>query len=203
MPSAVIRISIISCLLAAAWPAASGEPGPSVITPSARLKADFRMTRTLRVLKDSVQSSGRLVLGGAGLLRWETLSPARSVLIVNGKKGWLHYPDLKVTKGFDVSSDPVMKVLSEHLLALTTGNFEAVSSMYDVQAVDATIKELVPKSGEIEKLFEKMRVKASTIGVISEVVLVSKSGDTTTIVFSNVETNPKLSEGLFEKPGEK
>lgn len=165
-----------------------------------KLTADFHMTRTLSALKDSVQSTGRLVMGGPGLLRWETRSPAKSLLIVNHGKGWLHYPDLKVTKGFDVSTDPVMKVLSEHLLALTGGNLQAVASMYEIRVLDGGARELLPKKAEIQKLFSKLRVATDRRGAVSKVELISKNGDRTVIEFSNVTTPSSISPALFEKP---
>ena len=55
--------------------------------PSRRLAADFVMERTIEALSDTVRSSGRLFLGGPGLLRWETAEPSRSILVVNGGRG--------------------------------------------------------------------------------------------------------------------
>ena len=178
----------------------SASPVRSDAAPPSRLKADFHMTRTIRQLKDAVHSEGKLLLGGPGRLRWETMSPARSVLVINRDKGWLHYPDLKVTKEFDVSSDPVMKVLSEHLLALTGGDLKAISAMYDIHSIDEKTKELTPKQGEIKKLFARMRVSTDAAGRISSVELVSRNGDTTTIAFSDVEVNPAIPDSAFDKP---
>ncbi len=185
----------ILMLLSMAGGGTAGE-----VKPPARFQADFHMTRTLKQLKDAVRSEGRLYMGGGGLLRWETTSPARSVLIVNRGKGWLHYPELEVTKGFDVSTDPVMKVLSEHLLALTGGDFESVSSMYDIRSVDAETRELVPKGGEIKKLFSLLRVTTGGKGMVSRVELISQRGDTTSITFFNVVENPKWPAEMFERP---
>jgi outer membrane lipoprotein-sorting protein len=190
------KIVIVPILMLLTSPARPGD-----ITAPERLKADFHMTRTLRQLKDAVHSKGKLVMGGPGLLRWETLSPARSVLVINRQKGWLHYPDLKVTKAFDVSLDPVMKLLSEHLLALTGGDLGALSSMYDIRETGEKTKELTPKGEALRKLFEKMRVSTDDQGRVSKVALISKNRDTTTIVFTKVESNPKIPSGTFERPG--
>ena len=88
-----------------------------------QLTANFEMTRTIKALSDSIRSAGRLYLGGVGLLRFEMTAPSRSVLVVNGDQGWIHYPDMNVTREFELSADPVMRVLAQHMLALTSGDF--------------------------------------------------------------------------------
>lgn len=172
-----------------------GEPDPQ-----SRLSADFVMTRTLVVLSDTISSSGKLTLGGPGLLRWEMTSPSRSVLVVNNGTAWIHYPDMGVTKGFDLSKDPVMKVLSEHLLALTGGQFDKMQKFYEVSDLENGVKRLVPKEKVVKSVFLEIRVKMGARGVASWVEMVSGSGDLTRIVFENVELNPSIAPDLFEKP---
>lgn len=169
--------------------------------PPERIAADFEMERTLAALSDSIGSSGKLYLGGPGLLRWEMTSPSRSVLVVNRGKAWIHYPDLEITKGFDLATDPVMKVMSEHLLVLTSGAFDKVGQLYVVTDIEGGAKRLVPKQQTVKAVFSEIRVKIGANGVISWVELVSKGGDLTRIVFKNVKVNPTLDPELFERPG--
>ena len=169
-------------------------------SPNPNLKADFIMTRKVAVLKESLTSKGRLMLGGKGRLRWETTSPNKSTLIVNGANGWLHYPDLSVTKAFDMASDPVMRLMSEQLCALTGGDLTALSSLYEIRAGRDGEKLLVPKDPNIRKLFRTLHVIMPKTGVVSEVTLVSANGDTTTIEFSNTVQNATLDPRLFMAP---
>ncbi len=166
--------------------------------PPGKLDADFVMERTLKVLSDTLTSSGKLILGGPGLLRWETLSPAKSVLVVNQGKAWLHYPDLDVTKRFDIGRDPVMKLLSEHLLALTSGNFSKIKALYEIEALEDGAKKLVPKQPEIKKVFSEIRIRFQKNNVVSRVELVSTGGDVTAITFLKVRLNPTLPKALFK-----
>lgn len=165
-----------------------------------RIAADFAMERTLTALSDKISSSGKLYLGGTGLLRWEMTSPSRSVLVVNRGRAWIHYPDLNLTKGFDLATDPVMKVLSEHLLVLTAGAFDQVGELYHVSDVDGGAKRLVPRQETVKAVFAEIRVKVGTGGVISWVELVSRGGDLTRIEFKNVKVDPQLDPALFERP---
>ncbi|MCP4676923.1 MAG: outer membrane lipoprotein carrier protein LolA [Deltaproteobacteria bacterium] len=173
--------------------------GANGTTPQDKLTADFTMTRTLSVLSDSITSSGKLTLGGPGLLRWETTSPGKSVLIVNKNKAWIHYPDLGVTKNFDIGSDPVMKVLSEHLLVLTSGDLVRVAQLYKV-VEQGKVRQLIPNEAAVRKVFREMRVELNGEGVATRVELVSTTGDTTTITFENIRLSPPLSRGLFSAP---
>ena len=190
------RLLTVAVVLAVIAPGivSSGEPDP----PS-RLSADFVMTRTLVVLSDTISSSGKLTLGGPGLLRWEMTSPSRSVLVINKGTAWIHYPDMGVTKGFDLSKDPVMKVLSEHLLVLTGGQFDRMEKFYDVSDLAHGVKRLVPKEKAVKNVFSEIRVKMGARGVVSWVEMVSGSGDLTRIVFKNVKINPSPEPDLFEK----
>ncbi len=166
----------------------------------AKLQADFVMVRTMTALKDSVTSSGSLMLGGPGLLRWETKEPAKSILVVNGPQGWIHYPELRVTKGFNVGTDPVMALLAEHLLAFGVGDFSSLRQWYDVESGGEDTTILLPKSDHIKRLFARMRITKTREGVVSQVVLVSANGDTTTLRFSKVKRNPSFASGTFDAP---
>lgn len=169
--------------------------------PPSKLSADFVMERSLKVLRDTISSSGRLTMGGPGLLRWETMTPSKSVLVINKQSGWIHYPDLSVTKRFEIDNDPVMKVLSEHLLVLTGGEFEKIDSLYNVEILKNGTRKLVPKEAQVGELISEIRVLLSPNGVASRVDLVSAKGDTTSISFKNIRINPDLSKTLFDAPG--
>lgn len=164
------------------------------------LRADFVMTRTIAAMKSDLKSEGRLMLGGKGLLRWETLSPSKSTLVIRRDIAWISYPDLDVTKQFDIAVDPVMRVMSEHLLLLTSGRFDDLGALYDVSLEKDGQRRLRPRSPEIGNIFREMRVSADANGAVREVVLVSSNGDTTKISFQNISLNPTFSDELFLEP---
>ncbi|MDD5309855.1 MAG: outer membrane lipoprotein carrier protein LolA [Deltaproteobacteria bacterium] len=169
-------------------------------TPPSRLTAEFVMERTLKVLSDTVSSSGRMVMGGPGLLRWEMTKPSRSLLLIAKGRATIHYPDLGITKTFDLASDPVMRVMSEHLLALTSGAWDRLAALYEVTVLDGGVRRLVPRETAVRQVFSEIRVSLGQGGVVSWVELVSPSGDLTRITFSSVRLNPELPAGYFEKP---
>jgi outer membrane lipoprotein-sorting protein len=192
-----LKRSSMGCMTAVVLLAALESPADKGST--ARLQAEFVMVRTMTALQDRVTSSGRLMLGGPGLLRWETRKPSRSILVVNGQQGWIHYPELQVTKEFDTGADPVMAILAEHLLAFGVGDFSALRPWYTVKT-GGDVTTLVPKSDQIRKLFAQMRITKTREGIVSQVVLVSANGDTTTIRFSSVNLNPRFVKGTFSAP---
>lgn len=164
------------------------------------LEADFVMTRKVAVLKETLTSKGRLMLAGKGQLRWETTAPSKSILIINGANGWLHYPDLSVTKAFDMTTDPVMKIMAEQLFALTGGDITPLSSLYDIREAADGAKTLIPKSPRIKKLFQALHVVMPKAGVVSKVTLISANGDSTIIEFENTIQNAKPDPKLFTAP---
>ena len=173
---------------------AEENPGPTTLT------ADFTMTRTLKVLRDSITSTGRMTLGGPGRIRWETLSPARSVLVIKGRDARLEYPDMGVSRKFNLGEDPVMKLLGEHLMALTVMDFDSISKLYRISELEGGIKKLVPLEPAVQSVFGELRVRVDPNGVASMVEIVSKNGDVTVLSFKNVRQGPPLSDTLFEGP---
>jgi outer membrane lipoprotein carrier protein len=174
----------------------SGAAAPS--PPAIRaLTADFAMERTLSVLKDKLHSSGKLVLGAEGRLRWETVSPAKSVMVIVQGQARISYPDLGVTKRFSLADDPVMRVLSEHLFSLTSGDLDRVSRSYDIEKQDNGVSRLVPKQDSIKNIFKEIRLTPGQQGIVSKVELISQTGDMTSITFSKVQVNPPLPRDTF------
>lgn len=157
------------------------------------------MVRTMTALRDSVTSTGTLMLGGPGLLRWETTKPSKSILVVNGQKGWIHYPELRITKGFEAGTDPVMALLADHLLAFGMGDFSSLRQWYEIEN-GGDVTTLHPKNERIKKLFASMRIVKTKEGVVSQVILMSVNGDMTTIQFSKVKRNPVFPRGTFDAP---
>jgi outer membrane lipoprotein-sorting protein len=195
-PSIIWPALLAAVTLLAARAAAADEPA----APD-RLTAEFTMVRRLAVLSDSISSSGRIALGGPGRMRFEMTAPSRSILVIAGGKGWIRYPDLDVTKSFDLAADPVMRVLSEHLLVLTAGDFAKASAFYEVtDGAGPGEKRLVPRQKEIRALFSAIRVAVGEGGVVAWVELVAAGGDTTRLTFANVKIDPPIDASLFEKP---
>lgn len=167
-----------------------------------RLFARFVMERKVAALSASLRSEGRVTLGGPGKVRFETLSPSKSILIVNGGKAWLSYPDLKVTKSFELASDPVMQVLTEHILAMSAFDFSKLAVLYDVTDIGDSKKKLVPKQEAVRRVFAELRVTLDSRGLATTVEMISVSGDSTLITFSQIDTQPKLDASTFAAPGE-
>jgi outer membrane lipoprotein-sorting protein len=189
------QVALAALTTAVTWVGWADEPKP----PS-RLIADFTIERTLAALSDKITSTGRLYMGGPGLLKWETISPSKSTLVINGQEAWVSYPDLGVTKSFEVQSDPVMRVLTEHLLALTSGNLNRIVSLYDVTDLKGGAKKLVPKESSVKMIFSEIRVTFGANGAVSRVEMVSQSGDITAISFQNVRLNQPFPADAFQKP---
>ncbi len=165
-----------------------------------RLIADFIMKRKLVALSETLTSSGRFYLGGPGVLRWETQSPSKSVMVIKGDLAWIHYPEFNVTKAFDMSSDPAMKILAGHLLVLAGTDYSRLQERYQISELPAGGKALVPKAAEVRRLFSVIRVQLTEQSVVRRVEMVSVSGDTTIIEFDRLQLNPEISPTIFAKP---
>jgi outer membrane lipoprotein-sorting protein len=91
-----------------------------------------------------------------------------------------------------------MAMLSEHMLALTTGDLSQLSTLYEIEDIEGGMKRLVPKQSGLRKVFQEIRFKMGERQIVSRVEIVSVSGDVSVITFNNVKRNPKLSPALFD-----
>ncbi|MCU0663065.1 MAG: outer membrane lipoprotein carrier protein LolA [Myxococcota bacterium] len=167
---------------------------------ASRLSAHFVMERKMAALSSSVRSEGKVLLGGPGMVRFETLSPSKSILVVNKGKAWLSYPDLKVTRSFELASDPVMQVLTEHILALSAFDFGKLGALYEITDLGGGKKRLLPKQEAVRRVFGELKVALDSRGLATSVEMLSVSGDSTTIRFEKIDTQSNIAPAAFEAP---
>jgi len=198
----MIRIASIAAVLT--FMLAGTAASAAAMTPAQRLDHLFSQTRTLSAhFSETVQnanaatvkqSSGTLAIAKPGRFRWNYEKPYRQLIVADGKKLWLYDPGLE-----QVTVRPETHALAAGPAALLAGTSK-VEDQFKVS--DAGTHDglhwvrLAPLN--VESDYTAMRVGLDAQGQLKELMLDSKLGQTTRIVFSDLKRNVKLDPELFK-----
>jgi len=160
------------------------------------LRAEFMQIVVAKNGKKPQQSTGVVMLSRPGKFRWQIEKPYAQLLVGDGEKVWMYDPDLR-----QVTVKKVDAALGSTPAALLVGDSSGKNTLdknfslreagerEGFEWVEATPK--TPDSG-FEKLqlgFEGNNLKAMELS--------DNFGQTTSLVFLHLESNPSLAPSLF------
>ncbi len=164
-------LAALALFLSAAPPAHAQEPLPGAETtqlltrlqehrakfPS--LTADFTEEKTSRLLQQPLTGSGTLSFQAPGKFRRELRGSSPSVMINNGQKLWIYYPNFKEAELYTLGQ---RAFFDDAIEALTAGlNFQRVADFYRTTAFregDRYRIVLTPKSGGLKRILRELTV---------------------------------------------
>jgi outer membrane lipoprotein carrier protein len=165
------------------------------------LRARFVQRKHLRLFKTEITTKGRIAFQRPDKLRWETLPPDASVLLVLGKRAELRIPGER-PRVIDLGRNRTMGVLVEQLLvwlgARPATDLERWYRVKIVKAGGATTLELSPKDAALRKHLRRIDVTFGADLSIETVRVRQRRGDTTTIEFSAIKRNARLGKDAFK-----
>jgi outer membrane lipoprotein carrier protein len=165
------------------------------------LRARFVQRKRLRLFRTEIITKGRIAFQRPDRLRWETLPPDASVLLVLGKRAELRIPKEK-PRVIDLDRNRTMAVLVEQLLvwlgARPASDLERWYRVEVVKADRSTTLELAPKDAGLRKQLSRIEVTFGADLAIKTVRVRQRKGDTTTIEFSEIKRNAKLGKDAFK-----
>lgn len=153
----------------------------------AHMRGKFRQTRQIPMLRQPMKSSGTVLLRD-GAIRWDTLEPAASIMLVRADEIRMYYPDAAILEIYqsgraDVpmqarGARPAVGQLYEwfSIREIPASSFEGVPD------TDQLGLELVPHEESADALVESVRVLIDTaIPMIRRIRITSKDGESTDI----------------------
>lgn len=157
----------------------------------------FIQERHLAIFSKPLCFHGTLFLVRPDRLRWEFVSPLRSVLILNKKKG-LKCDDSVVSRKFDLQSDPVMHQAARQLWAWLDGAYTRLQQEYDMTLVGPETLQLHPKVRQLQKVVNTIEIKFDKTLQPARVEIMETDGSRTVIAFYDYLLNIDPAESLFE-----
>ena len=172
--------------------------------PAQRLNRLFSQTHTLRAhFSETVKnanaatvkhSSGTLAISKPGRFRWDYTKPYRQLIVTDGTRLWLYDPGLQQVT---VRNESHALAAGPAALLAGTGKVEDQFIVSDAgKRAGLRWVRLVPRNAQSD--YTEMQVGLDGQGDLRELLLKSKLDQTTRLVFSHVERNVKLDDGLFQ-----
>jgi len=166
------------------------------------LRADFVQRKRLRLFKTEVTTRGRIAYQRPDRLRWETLPPDASLLLVRGQRAELRLPS-EAPRVIDLRRNRTMGILVQQLLVcLGARPVGELTRWYSVAVTPgkggATRLRLVPKDSGLRKRGAAVAITLGPDLAIRTVEVTQRGGDTTLITFDKVRRNAKLGQGTFQ-----
>jgi outer membrane lipoprotein-sorting protein len=164
------------------------------------ISSGFLQEKRLAVFRSVVSSRGRFHFQKPLLLRWETTEPFASGFVLNGDSGRRWHERTGKEERFDVRRDPVMKAVTEQILAWAKPDFSWLRKEYRIQVLSEAPPafRLSPRADSAEAP-DHVRITLSADGRHVRVVEIrEKDGDSTVIRFVDTVLNRPIPPSLFE-----
>jgi outer membrane lipoprotein-sorting protein len=202
----------LALLLLVALPAVAAEPTPSGGSPALfsslertaggvkTLSSDFVQEKHLSMFKTVLTSKGRFNFSKPDLLRWELTAPVSSGFVLKGDRGRRWHERTGRTENFQISQEPIMKLVSEQLFAWARADFSWLRKEYRITVLDESpvALRLEPRSAVTAGFLHHLLINFSADGrYVRSVELHEKDGDFTRIKFVNTAVNKPLPADLF------
>jgi outer membrane lipoprotein-sorting protein len=165
------------------------------------VKGEFLQKRHLQILTKPLFSEGRLFLYAPDSLRWEYLSPLRSVMLQKGNTIQVYNFSEGVWKPEMTQAIESRRMVLAEINQWFQGRFDESKVFKHVYFPGPPVRvTMVPGEG-INRFIHRIEIILSVRpGVIDRVEIEEPGGSRTSIEFRNVEINSSFSSEIFEKP---
>lgn len=157
--------------------------------------ADFTETKRSKAFKKEQVQKGRFFSARDGSLKWEVLEPMKSTFTVSGSTAKVVYPDLKYEKTYDLKTDGSLGQVVKNIFSIVSASGAGTMKKTYECSVEGSWKKgwkvtLVPRSKEVKKVIAKIVLKITEKDFITAIEIFEGSGDSTSILFTNIKLNP-------------
>ncbi|HEY3307625.1 MAG TPA: outer membrane lipoprotein carrier protein LolA [Desulfuromonadaceae bacterium] len=164
------------------------------------LSSDFVQEKHLSMFKTVFSSKGRFYFSKPDRLRWELITPVASGFVLNGEQGRRWHQRTGRTENFQISQEPVMKLVSDQLFAWARADFSWLRREYRISILSESpaALRLEPRSAATAGFLHHLLINFSADGrYVKSVEVHEQDGDFTRIRFVNTAVNKSLKADLF------
>jgi len=201
------RILFLSALIVTIFSSGVAKPSQDLasLQEAAKIiqsvKAEFLQKRHLPILSEPLLSQGKFFFRASGLLRWEYLSPLRSVMLQKGDQIRLYHFSEGVWKAEMTQAVEARRMVLAEIRQWLQGRFDQSKAFNHLYAPGPPARIILDPREGINKFIQRIEIVLSARpGVISRVEIEEPGGSRTSIEFRNVEINPNLPAEIFDKP---
>lgn len=162
------------------------------------LKGNFIQTKELSFVEKSIKSNGDFYYKSPNLVKWEYKTPYLYSVIF--KDGELLINDDGKKQQIDLSSNKLFEKLSDLIANSINGKMllDEGFSTHFVKQNGIVLAKMIPKEKELSDFFKAIELYFNIKNyLVEKVKLIEKSGDFTSIEFTNLKHNPSLDASVF------
>lgn len=161
------------------------------------LSCDFTQEKILTLFANPIFFDGKLYIVRPDRLRWEFTSPVPSTLILNGDEGVRCY-DKTAPDKFQLSADPVMKMVARQLWLWLGGDYKRLAQLYKLERQGGSILKIFPEDKETADFITSVTIVFDEKSLQPlKVEIMEPGGDLTRINLHSSVINRPLPEELF------
>jgi outer membrane lipoprotein-sorting protein len=165
------------------------------------VKAEFLQKRYLQILTKPLLSEGKLFFHISDSLRWEYLTPLRSVMLQKGNTLQIYNFSEGVWKPEMTQAIESRRMVLAEISQWFQGRFDESKAFKHVYSPGPPARVIMVPGEGINRFIHRIEIVLSVRpGVIDRVEIEEPGGSRTSIEFRNVEINSSFSSEVFEKP---
>ncbi|MDO8437672.1 MAG: outer membrane lipoprotein chaperone LolA [Nitrosomonadaceae bacterium] len=185
---------LLLCLLPSMVQAAAIDSLKTFIHGTRTVRATFSQTLLDRNMHVVQKTSGTMQFERPSKFRWTYEKPYEQLIIGDGAKVWFYDRDLN-----QVTVRKLDLAIGSSPAALLAGS-SAIESNFDLgeNGLQGGLEWLEARPKTKEGTFELVRLGFTPEGALTAMELRDNFGQTTVLIFSGLEKNPRLAPGLFK-----
>jgi outer membrane lipoprotein-sorting protein len=192
---------IVLCPLLLAW-ADNWEQIREQSEKITSINARFTQKKEMSILARPLVSEGRFYFKSPDSIRWEYLTPVRSIMLMRGGDIRRY---IKGEKGFDEDASvrmPGMKVVFQEITTWSKGRFDQNKSFTaTLRPGKAPLIILTPKEKGLADMIRRIEITLSgeKAGAIRTIRIVESEKASTWLEFKDIELNKGIDDSLFKE----
>ena len=185
---------LLLCLLPSMAQSAAIDSLKTFIHGTRTVRATFSQTLLDKNMRVMQKASGTMQFERPGRFRWTYEIPYEQLIVGDGAKVWFYDRDLS-----QVTVRKLDLAIGSSPAALLAGS-SAIESNFDLGEIglQGGLEWLEARPKTKEGTFELVRLGFTPEGTLTAMELRDNFGQTTVLIFSGLEKNPKLAPGLFK-----
>lgn len=139
------------------------------------------------------RTAGTMALKRPGRFRWQTKSPMEQLVVADGQKLWVYDVDLE-----QVTVKKQEKELGGTAALFLSGYNDSVSRDFEVtEAISGSVQSYDLHSKSSKANFQRLKLVFAN-NVLTSIEMFDQLGQHTIVNLSQVKSNPKMAESLFQ-----
>ena len=163
------------------------------------MQCDFTQTKSMKLLKREMKSTGVMYFKQPDKLRWQYTSPYDYTFIMNGDK--VRIKSTKSTQDIKVQGNKIFRQITNIILNTVTGGGLKSASDFTVEVYQSDkgyFAKLYPKKKEVKQIYNVIEIYFNaSLTMVSSVRMIEKTGDETLVNLNNLKANASINEKMF------